>query len=98
MGYVVQGRRQGGGGSPLCFFLFFFNYYFFACQLPLPHYENFLDKFLKSEKKNVWESPPPPPPPPPLSDFFRAGAKFLGSRSSSETFCPGPKQTPWRRP
>ena len=31
-----------------------------------------------------------PPPPPPLSDFFRARAKFWGSRSSSETFCPPP--------
>ena len=27
---------------------------------------------------------------PPLSDFFRAGAKFLASRNSSETFCPPP--------
>ena len=47
-------------------------------------------------------SPPPPPHPP--SDFFRAGTKFYGPCSSSETFwkfCPHPpppKQTPWRRP
>ena len=42
--------------------------------MPLPHYENLLEIFLKSEKK-MCRSPPPPPPP-------------LGSRSSSDTFCP----------
>ena len=55
-----QARRHGGGGE-----------FFFPCQLsdrmamiiPLPHYEKFLDKFLKSEeKKCVGVTPPPPPP------------------------------------
>ena len=54
--------------------------------------ENLLEIVLKSEKKICVGFPPPPPPP--LSDFFRAGAKFYGSRSSSETFlqfCPPPQ-------
>ena len=87
-------------------------------MIPLPHYEMFFGKNLKSEKKKWFGTLPSPPPPPPLCYFFssffsfffslffllsflffRAGAKFLGSRSSSETFCPPPpKQTPWRRP
>ena len=61
--------------------------------IPLPHYENYFEFFWKSEKKNVSESldPPPPPPPPPAETFFRAGAKILDSRRSSETFCPPPQ-------
>ena len=59
--------------------------------IPLPHYDNFFEKCLKSEeKKKEKKGSSEPPPPPRLSDFFRAGAKFLGSRSSSETFCPPP--------
>ena len=42
----------------------------------VPHYKNKVGK-------KMCRSPPPPPP---LSDFFRAGAKLYGSRSSSETF------------
>ena len=54
------------------------------------HYDFFLEKCVGA-----------PPPPTPRVTFFRAGAKFYGSRSSSETFwqfCPPPKQSPWRCP
>ena len=55
-----------------------------AMIIPLPHYDFFfVGKLLKTKKKHVSESPP-------LSDFFKAGAKCLGSRSSSEAFCPPP--------
>ena len=52
---------------------------------------------------------PPPPPPPPAERLFQGAERLfqgwrkkkkIGSRRSSETFCPPPppKQTPWRRP
>ena len=66
-----------------------------AMVVLLHHYEIFLEIFLKSGEK-MCRSPPR------LSDFFRAGAKFYGSRSSSGTFwqfCPPPPLSkPWRRP
>ena len=58
-----------------------------AMIIPLPHCQT-IDTFLKS-KKNV--SGPPPPPSP-------AERLFLGSRSSTETFCPPPPSKYWRRP
>ena len=90
-GDIYEAVVAPGGQLPPLWFSFFF--FFFFCLsaersvmamviLPLLHYEN----FLKLEKKCVGVFPPPPPPPP--SDFFRAGAKFLASRSSSESFCP----------
>ena len=85
-----QWRRQGGGRPPPPLWFFFF---FFACQVsgqswpwwyyPYSIMKIYVEYFLKSEKI-VSECSPPPPP---LSDFFRAGAKFLASRSSSESFC-----------
>ena len=53
--------------------------------LPLLHYENVCLTFFEVGKQMCT-----PPPPIPLSDFFRAGAKFVASRSSSESFCPPP--------
>ena len=106
-GYVTYsgGAHGGGGGNcppPYGFFFFLLVSSVVGHGhdnlIPLPHYDFFLETFLKSEKKswnhfwsrkkNVSESPPPPPPPP--SDFLRAGANFLGSRRSSETFPPPP--------
>ena len=46
----------------------------------IPHYEICVEFVLKSEEKNVSESPPPPPPR--WATFFKVGAKFYGSRSS----------------
>ena len=72
---------------PLWFFFFFFclsaqQSVMAMMILPLlPHfYENFCWQIFEVGKKCVGV--------PPLSNFFRAGAKFLASRSSSETFCP----------
>ena len=99
----ARGVARGGSCPPppygfRFFFYFFFFYYYYYCFclsaersvmammiLPLLHYENLCWKFFEVGKKCVGV---PPPPPPPLSDFFRAGAKFLASRSSSESFCP----------
>ena len=88
----------GGAGGQLPPPPYDFRYFFFclsaerlviAMIIPLPHYEKFVETYLKSGKKCV-----PPPPPPRLSDFFRAGAKCLGSRRNSETFCPPPPPPP----
>ena len=64
-------------------------------DIPLPHYDNFGEIFLKSEKK--FRSPPPPPPP--LISLFSTCATFRagGAAAVARHFAP-PKQTSWRRP
>ena len=59
---------------------------------PTPLWNVLLENVLKSEK-NALESPNPspyhpPPPLPPLIDFFRAGAKSIGSRTVARHFAP----------
>ena len=66
---------------PYDFFFFFF--WLVSSAVGHGHDNTPTKKNIWSRKKNVSESPP-------LSDFFRAGEKKIGSRSSSETFCPPP--------
>ena len=89
--FTVAAPRGGGGNCPPPPMIFFL-----ACQLsgrssamkiPLPHYEDFLETFLKSENKCVRV----PPPPPPLSDFFQGWCKFFGlAHSVARHFAPPP--------
>ena len=44
--------------------------------IPLPHYDNLSEFFLKSEKQNVSESPPPPPPR--AERLFQGWRKIVG--------------------
>ena len=99
-----QWRRQGVAWGQLppplrcsMFLLLFLLFFCLSSQsvmamiVPVPHYEMCVWKCFEFGKNKCVGFPPPPPPP--LSDFFRAGAKFSGSHSSSETFlqfCPPP--------
>ena len=86
-----SGGARGGRGAPYDFFLIFL-----LVSSAVGHGHDSpptpLWKKFGRKKKSVGV-------PPPLNDFFRAGGKLYGSRSSSETFwqfCDPPKQTPWQ--
>ena len=71
------------GATPLCFSILFLCLPVSSAvshvhdgNTPIPHYDNFLEKVLKSGKTCVGVPPPPPP------------RLFQGWRSSSEPFCP----------
>ena len=96
---AAPGRWQGGNYPPMIFDFDFFFFLLISSAVGQGH-----DSVPTLLWKNLWKlkmcRSPPPPPPPSWATFFRAGAKFLGSRSSSKTFAPHPTpmQTPWRRP
>ena len=98
-GTVAAPRGEGkGGGNPL--FLFFClsaQRSVMAMIVPLPHYEILLEIFLKSEKKNVSESPPPPSAE--RRPFSGLAQNFVARHFGNFVPPPPPrKQTPWRRP
>ena len=94
----VCGIMWGKIASRLYMYIYIF-FFFLSAQravmpmmiIPLPHYDNFWNKFLSRKKKMCRSRTPPPPPP---ISFYRTCATFEAGGGRCDAFCLPPPPPP----